>query len=96
MEYTVDYFIGFFSVIPDQEWCTGTFINETNQCCARGHLLARNMTRAECELLKMFREEGNTVAHINDGNSPYYQQATPKARILAALNDIKTKQYEQK
>jgi len=42
-EFTIDYFIDFFSKIPEEKWCVGTMKiidteNLTYQCCSLGHL----------------------------------------------------------
>lgn len=57
-------------------------------------------THALISLLKPFKVECDyyrsdlmkTIAAINDGTNPNYQQPTPKQRILAALYDIKKMQ----
>jgi len=97
MEYTVDYFIQKFEAIPDEKWTIKEFTNAIGQCCALGHCGRRiGSPTAEGEALyQLFHEnEMDGPAHINDGYSIEYQQPTPKARILAALNDIKTKQNQ--
>ncbi len=54
--------------------------------------LATPMSIALRSLLGAYEGEdwpfGDRVPHINDGRDPLYQQPTPKARILAALNDL--------
>jgi hypothetical protein len=103
MEYTVDYFLNKFSSIAPDEWYVGDFSNvEGNKFCALGH--------CGCDGSKLpFTEEGeqlslilcaiqpstDRVARINDGLSHKYKQATPKERILAALNDVKKRQQKK-
>lgn len=89
--YTVDYFIKKFTAIPDEKWCVGHYINFDGQCCAKGLCGDREDINSPPEASAL---EGCFPAHIsvcdvNDGELAEYQQATPRARILAALNDIK-------
>lgn len=100
MKYTVDYFIRFYTRIPNKRWTIGVFSNFVQikgkwikQCCALGHLHApgESLTISErtstfCQLLA---DQGHDIVMVNDGSDPKYQQPTPKQRILAALQDIK-------
>jgi hypothetical protein len=93
MTYDKQYFIAKFSAIPEELWTSGEDFNEsTGKCCARGHCGIRGKT-SECEegmaLYRVFDSGPNTwPVDINDGHDKRYQQPTPKARILAALNDL--------
>ena len=42
-QFTLEYFIDFYSKIPDEKWCTGflylpNYKKASHQCCALGHL----------------------------------------------------------
>lgn len=97
-KYTVDYFIQKFEAIPDELWCVDKFENERGQRCVLGHC-GRNSenkfqpTEESWELDKLiFRIHScafEPVACINNGTCLNYPQPTPKARILAALKDVK-------
>lgn len=121
MSYDVDYFIKFYSAIPDNFWCVGKFtqVDEatgTIQHCAMGHLnemgyctcdMCMKETKRvipsseEVRILKTFLEIikpmkvaiGYGIEAVNDDRAAQYQQETPKARVLAALNDIKNGVY---
>lgn len=97
MNYNVDYFLNKFREIPEENWCVNTYQADEDTFCAFGHCGARvsdtgrDITTSESHALLdlIQRNLRDFVAGINDGDSPDYQQATPKERILAALMDIK-------
>ena len=37
-KYTIDYFIDFFSKIPDEQWCVGCYYEQDERKCSLGHL----------------------------------------------------------
>ncbi len=83
MTYDIDYFIAKFEATKPEEWCMGQTIDQhTGQRCAFGHLESFEARAALGYILP-------NAAGTNDGFEPKYQQATPKARILAALYDKK-------
>ncbi len=66
-------------------------------CCAMGHCQSGSVGERSEEqeaLVRLFEPEAASygfacrVARINDREDMDYQQATPKARILAALRDL--------
>lgn len=87
MKYDVDYFIKKFEAIPDEKWCINEIDNGRGQRCALGHTWGlfgeTKETEALCNVMNW------RVSFINNGESHDYKQSTPRARILAALNDIK-------
>lgn len=92
--YDVDYFIDKFERIPEELWLVGDFKNG-NRFCAVG-LCGENwgiITQESQALRRVLNTE--SVASLNDGKDPRYQQPTPKQRILAALRDIKAKQQPE-
>ena len=95
MTYNTQYFIDKFEAIPDDKWTTGKYTEGNGVCCALGHCGERessvDSTKANA-LRQLFGYEPFTVSTVNDGGYPAYPQPTPKARILAALNDIKAKE----
>lgn len=100
--YDVNWFIKKFEAIPEDKWVVGVF-QEGDKCCAQGHCGMNenncwpiwNGERPDHEGYALYRffpdEYMLNVAGINNGQHPDYQQSTPKARILAALYDIKAK-----
>ena len=92
--YDVDYFIAKFEVIPEGRWCRNKFRDTRGRCCASGHCGQRqgSLTPENRALIDIIGGCGFIVTEVNDGHEPAYQQATPKARILAALRDAKAKQ----
>lgn len=104
--YTTQYFIDKFTAIPEENWFVGNYVNPNNpnQCCALGHCNIRPHndlffleSKADLEgkylNILFFKYLQINVTYINDDKfRVIYKQSTPKARILAALNDIKTKQ----
>jgi hypothetical protein len=93
MKYTVDYFINKFKAIPSSKWTTGQYTIGT-KCCALGHCGERGLGVGgpEAKALGEMLRTGSTVVKINDGEHPLYLQKTPRARILAALKDLKKAQ----
>jgi lambda repressor-like predicted transcriptional regulator len=89
--YDVDYFIKKFSTIPDDKWCVGAFNNDAGCCCALGHCGHRAGLRTTegIALGALFNGAALNIVAVNDRHSLLYTQDTPKARILAALHDIK-------
>jgi len=97
-KFTVDYFIKKFKKIPSNKWHVGNYHNvEETKFCALGHCnMHKRNTREGVALLKLF---GCTwqfeVAEINDGGKKKYLQKTPRSRILAALQDVKSNKFKQ-
>lgn len=95
-KYTVDYFIAKFTAIPDEKWCVEKYESKSGERCALGHCGRRPLKGSEeaKALGELFwdRENGLEVPSVNDGRDDRFPQPTPKARILAALEFIKTKQ----
>ena len=94
MKYNVDYFIKKFRAIPASKWTTETYASG-DKCCALGHCGVRDDNMKEGygmmaqSLRDLFRGHGLLLLSINDGEEHGYAQKTPRARILAALKDIK-------
>lgn len=101
--FTKQYFIDKFTAIPDERWTTNS-LEYKGACCALGHCGVRDWiptdeSRALIALFTTLNLRYNEDDHmlteepvwrVNDTNvRGRYPQATPKARILAALNDIK-------
>lgn len=89
-KYTVKHFIEFFSAIPDEKWTVGS--GPGNGCgCALDH--AYSTTEQGQALVTLFARRNLLVSQVNDYghddggsiNGPFFSQATPKARIIAAL-----------
>jgi hypothetical protein len=95
--YDADYFIKKFEAIPEEKWAVGTY-EEGGCCCALGHCGFRFKREGYSEtvttdegaaLALLFKSHHRAAPVVNDGYDHRYQQSTPKARILAALVDIK-------
>lgn len=90
MNYTKEYFIAKFEVIPEELWCTHVFTQGDGICCAYGHCgstAAHPFTPERKGLYNLLRDVG-MVARINDGHHERFPQPTPKQRILAALRSL--------
>lgn len=97
--YNVDYFIDKFSKIPEELIIPFSQYEGGGRGCALGQCNGTRNTEGSA-LIKLFNDNnflsvhgpgefGWAVADLNNGDNPYYQQPTPKQRILAALYDIK-------
>jgi hypothetical protein len=98
MKYDSNYFINKFKHIPEHRWMTGNYGTGEDISaphCALGHCGARLRPSDDPEaevLSKLFLDNlSQSVAFVNDNCYGRYDQSTPKARILAALQDIKNK-----
>lgn len=87
-------FVDFFTGIPDEQWCVGIDWSGEKRC-AINHV--QKSMPLELPVLfylrrpKVLRDAGSepeSIMAINDGKDPRYTQPTPKARILAWLNDL--------
>lgn len=98
--YDVDYFISKFSAIPEDKWTTGCLKdNRTGACCALGHCnadysytaLGADSSVEANNLRRIFKVKQLEVPEVNDDMSGLYNHlgTTPKARIIAVLEDIK-------
>jgi hypothetical protein len=96
--YTLNYFIDFFSNIPDHQWCTGRNQKDnTVQHCAQGHALrdprttlgnTSNPNSAKLKALENFL--GVSVVAINDESGTFGDLgSTPRGRVLRALRNRK-------
>lgn len=87
----------YLAPIPDRLWKTGSMGVYGLRCCAAGHLGAAAATP---ELKKIQLTElrtavrlafnarfGMSIVQVNDRAQSRFQQSTPKARILAALDE---------
>lgn len=88
------YFIDKFTAIPDDKWITGQLFNSRGQCCVLGHCGERRgvyETTPESEAIRaLFSKHYMRPDDVNDSSFGMFKQATPKARILAALEYIKS------
>jgi hypothetical protein len=102
MNYDAIYFINKFSKITDELWGMG-FYNQDGVCCALGHCGVTDgyspsndsFHTPEADALRGLFGIG-AVDYINDGLDNRYPQSTPKARILAALEDVKNGTYRHR
>ena len=90
----------FLASIPDERWQVGSYGTYGGRCCAVGHLgLADRMPHDGDPMGDMRRTVkeaavgllGVALTAINDGRDPRFQQPTPKARVLAALDECISK-----
>lgn len=89
--YDKAYFIAKFEAIPEEKWCVAYLDAGDGVHCALGHCgvtVSLNYTDKEIALRDLMRPNGWSVADINDGDTPDFQQPTPKQRILAALRSL--------
>lgn len=101
--YDVDYFIRKFEAIPGKRWCCAVNKRLDGAMCALGHCGqfwdGSGGTKESAALDRLFHTNlGLSTWQINDGSGgaiKRFHQPTPKARILAALWDIKKAQYPE-
>lgn len=92
-EYTVDYFIDFFSAIPGNQWTIQKYTDNQGRHCAYGHCGIGNIPPTEQDAMKyrdlkqIFSSVGLNVTDVNDGRGEF-QEVTPKGRILGVLQRI--------
>lgn len=96
MKYDIDYFIKKFSKIPPKHWTDGEYVKlQTPKVrCALGHCNENHAIRTEESnaLRSIFNASIQIpVGVINDTGGGLFEEKTPKARIMAALNYIKRK-----
>lgn len=88
-KYTPQYFIKFFSEIPDSKWTVGG----RHDCRVSGNGCALNHANSHSEaavdsLIGLFNRSEFHIVDVNDFSTMRFPQTTPKARILAALAHI--------
>lgn len=94
-KYNAQFYIDFFSKIPEELWIEGDFEDECGRKCAYGHLGERYYRiTEEARGLKRLSEDylpkNFGFMKINDNKVQHeYPQETPKQRVLAALERIK-------
>lgn len=86
-KYTPDYFIHKFSAIPDEQWSDAVEVCSPGRWC----VLCLCSCGEEIDYLHRLFGFGHwSVLAICDGKRPHlFPQATPKARMLAALEMLK-------
>lgn len=96
VRYTVDYFIKFFSAIPEEKWCKGELVLESGARCALGHLCGRDAyrshSRRKLALAKLFDPSVTVACSIRTDAAIYSVNDAgfnPKQSILNRLNEIK-------
>jgi len=87
--FEIEDLIAYLETTPDSTWCVGLCrTGDRVQHCVLSHVL----NFAGVEGLDFFEERWATTSMIfpvNDGEHETYQQATPKARCLAYLADLR-------
>ncbi len=96
IKYNINYFIRKFSAIPENKWTTFEY-GENDIHCVFGHCGMRKKDisiegNAEAEAFVELFDAKVRIVQINDGYNCHYQQLTSKARILAALYDLKAEE----
>lgn len=101
--FTISHFIARFEAIPEDRWCEYELIDRQGRRCAIGHLhgsklnmhrddLTARCGKDETDESRAFagpiKLRGISISDVNDGRDSHYQQSTPKARVLACLNDL--------
>jgi hypothetical protein len=93
------YFITILEPIPNEKWCTNTYSNGCGQHCTVGHVLNHaqewdSHTTPQVDALRdlIHTHLETNAMRISDGLDIRHQQETPRARILAALRDIQSKE----
>ncbi len=98
-KYTTDYYLKKFKAIPANKWVTRNFeSSDGKRKCAFGWCNAlENPEGFEPRtLFKLFNKNGLCVEKVNDGKDQHFKQKGPRARIIAALNWIKSQEKGKK
>lgn len=103
MEYDVDFYIKFFSGIPEDKWAEFERVTSDGRRCAHGHCSTSHdnfvstttpREKGLCDIaIKHLHRYG--IAQINNGCHSDYVQSTPKQRVIAFLNDVKDKELSE-
>lgn len=92
---TAQDFYDFYFEIPEEKW-TVNYLHVGRACCALGHIGTGSMSSPPPQafrLAKILHDLGAgegavyEIGLLNDGDHGLYEGATPKARILAMLQD---------
>lgn len=109
MKMNAQYFIDKFEAIPEEKWTEFVQIDNHGKRCALGHFLPSEYRNTkdwinggyncgaqtvEGKALTKIFGDAYTIASINNGQYPRYNQPTPKQRILAALRDEQSKEQQ--
>ena len=87
-------------LIPEEKWIIGDFSNNVG-CCAIGHWNVAHgdhsasitkstyrFTESVGKYFEAYKGYYQTIDGVNDGGCDEYQQATPKQRVMALLDDM--------
>lgn len=87
---TLEQFRDYFAGIPEERWCVGKFVIDS-KCCARGHLGSRSgiiITKADDNFAGLIMSLLHAhPSWINNWPDVSFPQPTPRARILAAIDE---------
>lgn len=84
--------------IPEENWMVGDFTDGVSKCCGSGHFMrlrspgqkylysSWTAINTMTPIVAEFNE--SSIAAVNDGENPKYQQPTPKQRVMALLDDM--------
>jgi hypothetical protein len=80
----------YLEAIPDERWSVDALEGGEGRRCAVGHLMAMGIGGAGIIRIQelIYDAFASSMVDINDYHCVHYQQATPKARVLAALHDL--------
>jgi hypothetical protein len=88
---TLEQFRDYFAGIPEERWTTGQYCETRDgvECrCAMYHLIHDfGRDKAGQMSLWLAGEHGILIIDTNDGDHERFQQPTPRARILAAIDE---------
>jgi hypothetical protein len=91
-KYDIDFYIEFFTNIPDEKWSSGPgyFGPNGTQCALQfcRYTDIKDKGRFEA-LLDIFNKKGFCPVKINDGEDKTFEGDHPKTRILNALKSFK-------
>lgn len=89
----VDSLIKKFEAIPENRWIIGSFCSPEGKC-ALGHLGFGDITTYNMHIDTIrYLFSVAEIVEINDGSDRRYPQATPKQRILAAIEDARAQKF---
>lgn len=91
---TASDFKRFFEGIPAKKWCVKDIIDSKGRHCAIGHV--DRIPAGFVRLSNIFSKHGiYLISAVNNGDDHRFKQRGPRARILAALDLIISKEQSK-
>lgn len=90
---SLDRVISFLERTKDEKWCTKVVRTEDGKGCVMSHIFDMGGNYF-WEMFECMYATTYMIYPVNDGESPKYQQSTPKERVIAYLKDMRDKKVK--